>query len=350
MHAKDTKGAQRTDTETSSDNGADLLERDRLAEEAQLRAAEKVGRYIEEKVHKDTSPAARAARRKMMMRAIYGEFMCTFIFFTTVFAILVNAHKSKWSADLTTVVSAFNASFQGVAVMFAFSSVSGAHFNPSISFALWLTGKLSNRKCVSFILAQLLASVIAMATVLAMFHGNESDILDVCVVNPPDDDDRLGRVFATEFILTFIFVYVAFTVVYEDVEKQKVESMSIKTIQSTRGLTLYAATPQSKTGFAPFAIGFTIFSLALVGGSSGGAFNQARLFGPALLRGNWTQVPLYFIAEFLGGATAALMVHNLHRVGLNGTTGIQDTVKSPPLEMPQKEDKGTTSPMVLREV
>lgn len=99
----------------------------------------------------------------------------------------------------------------------------------------------------------------------------------------PINSKDLGRVFFTEYITTFILTYTAFTVAFEDAENQKKESMSFKTISDSKGLTLYASNPQSKTGFAPFSIGLTIFSLNLVGGSSGGHvqtlyyFNITRL-------------------------------------------------------------------------
>lgn len=93
----------------------------------------------------------------------------------------------------------------------------------------------------------------------------------------PINSTQLGRVFFTEFVTTFILTYIAFTVAFEDAERQKKETMSIKTISDSKGLTLYASNPQSKTGFAPFSIGLTIFSLGLVGGTSGAAFNPGLL-------------------------------------------------------------------------
>lgn len=276
--------------------------------------AHRIDNFIEEKLHKDVSPEAKAGRRRAMVRAAYGEFMATFIFLFTVLGVLSNAALKGFDADTTALISALNAGLQATAICYAFSSVSGAHFNPSISFALWLTNKLSNRKVVVYIFVQLLAAVIATAVVLLIFMEENDTIFDVIVIKVPDG--HLGRVFATEFILTFVLTYVAFTVAFEDAETQKKENLSIKGIQQTRGLTIYAATPQSKTGFAPFVIGFTIFSLALIGGSSGGCFNQARLFGPALLSGRWANFYIYFLAEFAGSATAGLMVNNLHRFGL----------------------------------
>lgn len=250
-----------------------------------------------------------------MIRAAYGEFMCTLIFLTVIFCTITNGKSQGWPDSLIALAAAFVSGLQGTAVSFAFSSVSGAHFNPSVSFALWLTNKLSNRKCVCYILVQMLASVIAGAITKAIFT-DEGDFFQYCAVEPATGSTYLGKVFATEFFLTFIFVYVAFTVAFEDAESQKRENMSIKTIADNRGLTVYASNPQSKTGFAPFAIGFTIFSLCLCGGTSGGAFNQARMFGPALLEGKWKYFYIYWIAQLVGASAAALLVHNLHRFGL----------------------------------
>jgi aquaporin related protein len=59
---------------------------------------------------------------------------------------------------------------------------------------------------------------------------------------------------------------------------------------------------------APIAIGSTLGFLCLIGTTvSGGAFNPARVFGPAILANQWANVELYFVAGFLGAAVAALL-------------------------------------------
>jgi glycerol uptake facilitator-like aquaporin len=288
---------------------------------------EKMEEAIENKLLKDNSPEAKFGRQKMMFRAVYGEFMCTVLFFTPIFGCIFNFTMTEWDSNLISLAVAFIGGLQAIAVSFAFSSVSGAHFNPAVSFALWLTGKLSNRKLPLYIFAQLLASIISMGFVTAMFPGNLQPAFLACTVTPPSKNPALGQVFATEFLLTFLLTYVAFTVAFEDAERQKKDSMSFKTIADSRGLTLYASTPQSKTGFAPFSIGFTVFCLSLIGGASGGAFNPARIFGPAIYSGNWDYLWLYWIAEFLGASSAGLIVHNVHRLGLEHTsTSGQDEI------------------------
>ena len=55
----------------------------------------------------------------------------------------------------------------------------------------------------------------------------------------------------------------------------------------------------------------------MIGGSSGGAFNQGRMFGPAIFSGDWNYLYLYWIAELCGASSAALLVTNLHKYGLS---------------------------------
>lgn len=283
----------------------------------------KIEEAIQDRVLKDNSPEAKLGRQKMMIRAAYGEFMCTLLFYTPIFGVIMNFTLSHWNPNSLSLAVAFVGGFQAIAISYAFSSVSGAHFNSAISFALWLTGKLSNRKCILYIAVQLLASILAMAINSAIFYGDLRPGFDACAV-VPSDDKELGRVFATEFFLTFFLTYVAFTVAFEDAERQKKDSMSFKTISDSKGLTLYASTPQSKTGFAPFSIGLTIFSLSLIGGSSGGAFNPGRLFGPAIFSGKWNSLWLYWIGELMGSSAAALLVTNLHRFGLKTDNSTKD--------------------------
>ena len=306
----------------------DLIGLEQLAEsdvEKKNEEVAKIEKSIVEKVEKDVSPEAKIGRRRMAMRAAYGEFMCTILFYTPIFGCIANTSLGAWESQSASLAVAFVGGFQAIAISFAFSSVSGAHFNSAISFALWLTGKLSNRKAVMYIGVQLLASVVAMGIVTCIFQGDLQTAYNSCAVTPVDSR-KLGRVFATEFFLTFFLTYVAFTVAFEDAENQKKDSMSFKTISDSKGLTLYASTPQSKTGFAPFAIGLTIFSLSLIGGTSGGAFNPGRMFGPAIFSGQgWDTLPLYWLGQFSGSSAAGLLVNNLHRFGLQ-TSGGTDTI------------------------
>lgn len=301
---------------SSSINATELFELAKASDQKKVDTIHKIDEVILDKVLRDKSPEAKAGRRKALIRAAYGEFMCSLLFYTPIFGTIINGHLNGYPGATMATLTAFVGGFQAIGVSFAFSSVSGAHFNSAISFALWLTGKLSNRRMVIYVLVQLLASIVAMGICAGMFVGNLHPAYVACTITPIDNT-RLDKVFSTEFFLTFILTYVGFTVAFEDAERQKKESMSFKTISDSKGLTLYASTPQSKTGFAPFSIGLTIFSLTLISGGSGGAFNPGRMFGPAIFANKWDYLYLYWIAQLCGASAAALLVVNMHRFGLD---------------------------------
>ena len=74
----------------------------------------------------------------------------------------------------------------------------------------------------------------------------------------------------------------------------------------------------TKAGFAPVAIGFTLGFLCLIGGTvSGGAFNPARAFGPTLVSGSgWGYHWIYWVGDFLGAGLAgyaqSFFAHEAH--------------------------------------
>ena len=152
--------------------------------------------------------------------------------------------------------------------------ISGGHYNPAVSLAVFLRGRLSSGDLGPYWLAQGAGAVVAAAA--AKF-----------VVNPPPfaalhlSGRAIGAALAAEFIFTFALAYVV----------------------------LNCATSQDhpQNSFYGLAIGFTVVAGALaVGGISGGAFNPAIALG-AMVTGllQWSNIWVYLIAEFLGAAAAA---------------------------------------------
>jgi len=151
--------------------------------------------------------------------------------------------------------------------------------------------------------------------------------LDVLAIVPPENES-LGRVFFMECILTFILVFVIFTVAFENLEAKK-KVQTFKGQAGAYGLTLYTASPQSKTGFAPIAIGLTIGFLTLIGGTvSGGAFNPARVFSAAIVTGKWENQWVYWLADFLGAAIAAGISTLFGRFGVSINTPTRNSAMS----------------------
>jgi len=78
-----------------------------------------------------------------------------------------------------------------------------------------------------------------------------------------------------------------------------------------------ATEPKTPPAVAPFAIGVTVFAGALVTGPlTGGSFNPARSFGPALVSGNWRAHWLYWVAP-IAGMVAAMHLYRALRAPEN---------------------------------
>ncbi|KAJ3090206.1 hypothetical protein HK102_004412 [Quaeritorhiza haematococci] len=256
-------------------------------------------------------------KRRVLLRAVFGEGLVTFLFLFIVEATVVNNGRQANPENL--VLGCVSTAFCSIALIYSFADVSGAHFNPAVTFATMVTGKVSVRKGAAFIGIQLLAGIIATAALMVVFpkpfdQGYKS--IPAAVVVDLDPTARVVNAFFMELILTFILVYVIFATAFDTVDTSNNVKVAAAnkdgkgTVDKSVGryLTIYTTSGNTKAGFAPIAIGFTLGFLGLLGGSvSGGAFNPARVFGPAILTGHWNNHWLYWVADCIGGGLAGWM-------------------------------------------
>lgn len=158
-------------------------------------------------------------------------------------------------------------------MIFAGGHISGGHFNPAVSLAAFLRGRLSRTDVLPYWAAQFLAGAAAALVVNAVLEGRTAA---ESVLHP-----TLAS-FIVEFLFTFALCWVV---------------LNVATAKATLGNSFYG-----------LAIGFTVLVGAItVGGISGGAFN------PAVGLGVWTmgietarQFVVYLISDFAGAAVAAI--------------------------------------------
>jgi glycerol uptake facilitator-like aquaporin len=60
------------------------------------------------------------------------------------------------------------------------------HFNPAVTFATWINGDLSNRKAVSFVLAQLAGSLLACSALVGVFPEGLDAVKLIAIAPAPD--------------------------------------------------------------------------------------------------------------------------------------------------------------------
>jgi len=266
---------------------------------------------IEENPLGEKKPAAeetssREAKQWILGRALAGEFLCTFIFLYIAMAVPWNMGRLGVDNPNTEAVAV---AFNGVSNIYSFADISGAHFNPAVTFATVVTGKTTWRKGLAYVGAQLLGSTFASFWFIVTFPDGVQNIANLAL--KPDSSMNKFYQVMMEFTLTFILVYVIFSVAFDTVDSNKVEVKQLggadkgaKNVQA-KALTIYTTSGATKAGFAPISIGFTLGLLSLVGGSvSGGAYNPARAFGPALVSGVWQDQWVYWIGDLCGAAAA----------------------------------------------
>jgi aquaporin Z len=155
--------------------------------------------------------------------------------------------------------------------------ISGGHYNPAVSLAVTLRGKLSWGDWVIYVIFQAAGAVAAALIVLGVKHTTFAPM--------PAETATLWGALLVEFLYTFALALVV---------------LNVATSPKTEGNSFYG-----------LAIGFTIVVAAFSGGPiSGGAFNPAVDFGPILidtfngghsLRYLW----IYLVGPLAGGAVAA---------------------------------------------
>jgi glycerol uptake facilitator-like aquaporin len=76
---------------------------------------------------------------------------------------------SQGSNGITFLVNTAATGCAAVRLSFAFSAISGANFNPAVSFSAWLRGRMTLRELGSYVVAQLLGGFLGVAGTLAIF-------------------------------------------------------------------------------------------------------------------------------------------------------------------------------------
>lgn len=175
-----------------------------------------------------------------------------------------------------------------VMVYFGFR-FSGAHYNPAITLSMVATRKLRPQDGVMYIVAQLLGSVLGglliqiLATDSMITESKTGSQLGYPHLTKGYDAFQ-GMIF--ELVLTFFLVFVIWAMVVDD------------------------KAPPHMYGFA---YGGMVGLAILIGGPiTGAAMNPARVFGPSLVIGSFTDQWIYYVGPILGGILAGLFYANFY--------------------------------------
>jgi aquaporin Z len=155
-------------------------------------------------------------------------------------------------------------------MVFAGGHISGGHYNPAVSAAVLLRGKLAPGEYLPYIVTQAVAAILAGLLVRGLDYAPAA-ALPVA---------GAGKMLIVEFLFTFALAFVMLN---------------------------FAAKDTEGNSFFGLAIGFTVAVGAFaIGSVSGAALNPAVALGASVLGAfAWSNVWVYLIAGFAGGAVAA---------------------------------------------
>jgi aquaporin Z len=206
----------------------------------------------------------------MTLRRLSAEFIGTFFL---VLVICMTTY-AKVSADIQPL--AIGLLLMGM--IYANGFMSGAVFNPAVTLALWLRGRLSPKEALAYAAVQIVAAAAAAAFTMALTSAKP---IVQPLVAPPQYFALIPALLA-EIIGTFAMCWVILTVA------------TSKTIE---GNTFYG-----------LAIGTTVTGLIYTFGSvSGSVFNPAVALAVDIAQiGNWSNLWIYLVSNFGGAALAAL--------------------------------------------
>ncbi|WP_430399198.1 aquaporin Z [Flavobacterium sp.] len=194
--------------------------------------------------------------------------------------------------------------FMGVALAFgltvltmayAVGHISGGHFNPAVSFGLWVSGRFSSKELAPYIISQCVGAIAAAGTLYLILSGKEGFAIDATQAgafasNGFDSFSPQGfsmmSAFITEFILTMFFLII-----------------------------ILGATDKLANGkFAGIAIGLALTLIHLISiPITNTSVNPARSLSQAIFVGGTplTQVWLFWVAPILGAIVGGLIYKNL---------------------------------------
>jgi MIP family channel proteins len=165
----------------------------------------------------------------------------------------------------------------------ALGAVSGGHFNPAVTFSLWLGGKIDARTGAVYLAAQLIGAVAAGLVLRAILPESAWAPSHIGTPGLAAGISPAAGI-AVEAILTIVLVLAVFG-----------------TAVDPRGPRL-----------GGFAIGMAVAADILVGGPlTGAAMNPARWFGPAVASGFLDNAIVWIAGPLLGAAVAAAAYRGL---------------------------------------
>lgn len=196
---------------------------------------------------------------------LIAEFIGTFaLVFAGTGAIVINDANG---GSTTHVGIALTFGLVVLAMIYAVGDISGAHFNPAVTSAFWLSGRLPGGLVFPYVASQCLGAFAASAVLRWLFPAHTT-------LGSTLPAGTALQSFVLELILTFLLMFVI---------------LNVSTGAKEKGIT------------AGIAVGAVVGLEAMFAGSiCGASMNPARSLAPAVMSGHLEHLWIYLTAPFAG--------------------------------------------------
>ncbi|MEG1738684.1 MAG: MIP family channel protein [Odoribacter sp.] len=184
-------------------------------------------------------------------------------------------------AAVLTIAFAFGLSV--VAMAYTIGSISGCHINPAITLGVWLSGQMSGKEAVGYMVAQIIGAFIGSFIIWAILHSGQIIVGATTTGANGYAEGNLLPALIAEIVFTFIFVLVVLATTDKDNGSPK---------------------------FAGLVIGLTLVLVHIVCiPISGTSVNPARSIAPAVFNGGTalSQLWVFIVAPFIGAILSAIV-------------------------------------------
>ena len=254
-----------------------------------------------------------------------GEFLSSFLFASAIAGSALSNIGIEFSSSLKISVAALFASFINFV---SFADISGAHFNPAVTLAFALCGKLSIKTMLLYWLTQIIGFCSGIAfiafsysqvTATNPFFGSFQGTVGKLFPSFATDSLSIPIVFAGEIVLTFLFIFFVSMLSFDENEESSLidvelsdtgDSTSRSSSSASNTLTSLASTVSTRNAkvianpkvlLSPFILSSLIGLLVMIGKPISGAFfNPALFLALCILTFNFTYFYVYLGAQLLG--------------------------------------------------
>lgn len=177
-----------------------------------------------------------------------------------------------------------------VAMAYVIGNVSGCHINPAVSLSMLISGKMSVKDFIGYVIAQIAGGFAGTGLLYLILSNTNIGVANLGANGfdgAPYNITMIGAIIV-EIILTFVFIYTILGVTSDD----------------------------KKGSVAGIVIGLTLAFVHIIGiPLTGTSVNPARSLAPAVILGGKAleQVWVFIVAPFVGSALAAITYKFLNK-------------------------------------